>query len=1352
MKKIFFFISLFVLLSNIKSQNWQLSNAILGSNIEPRHSTIDDQNNSYILSIFSDTIYSPYSVISRGSRDLFITKVNSLGNVVWNKHIGSRGNEIEGGITTDNNYIYVTGTFYNNCRFSENDSLISSGTTGDIFLAKYNLDGDLQWAKKIGSSSRFETTLDIKYFKDNLIICGAFRDSLIIGSSLADKDTFLTNGYASNFIAEFNLNGLRNWSKQILGTNNLSRIIKIATTEDSYFFGGYYQSSLIFDVRTIISYSATFDAFLYKTDLQGNGQWVRTIRGQNAETIRSLATDEFNNVYFLGNYTSPQIYVDSTESLINTYSGNAQGSDTYIGKFNRSGIMQWFVRKGSSAKDNYLDFVVRNNVIYATGFFTNEIIFNNDTLRTSGVNNSDAFLAVFNQIGDPITGVSIIGSGDYEDAGKIVKMDMSSRAYISGYFRSPQIQIGDQTYTSNNFNKSDLFFAIYQQPLKAVITNERNVSCNGLNDGMLAVTPYFGRPPYTYSWSHDAALRDPVADNLAAGTYTVTVTDANSKTASISGVVKQSAALAIDSLITPVSCYNNGQNGAIDITVSGGTKKGDYSYFWTTINGNGIVPLSQDQTGLSAGTYILQVKDANQCTLTEDFTVLQPEPFNFSASDTNHIISPDIRKGSIDLEVTGGNAPYASFAWTGPSGYTATSEDIGNLDNVGVYTVTLTDSKGCVTDTAFTILDNLTLFAEISAKTDVVCFGDNNGSATVTVHNGTPPYSYKWDDEPSARNDATRPNMGPGLYTVTVTDGANKTSLPAKVVITQPTALVATIPDITTKNLRCADDNSGVINLIVSGGVLPYTYSWDNGYNGEDLVNVAAGNFTVTITDKKGCTAQATKEITQPAGLFITPVITDAILCHGGRTVDVTANVTGGVQFPDYPHYNFVWDDPGTQTTPTASDLGAGTYRIKVTDNSQCSMSTAVVINEPDELSYTAVVTNPSCPGLSDGSIVITPVGGTGPGYEFIWDNNVFTRVNTSIPAGRYILTMNDANYCTIVDTFFLADPEPLEIVSADITDVSCLGKTDGSITVNAQGGTGTIEYSSDNGQTYGTANVLNSLTGGDYIVAIRDENKCTSVTLPVSVAVLDTVKATWRLTDVTCLGLANGSIAVDAAGGSGNYEYSIDGGDTFSINDSTGALATGDYVVLVTDDNDCLSEKFPVTLAALDTIEIVQVTETDLTCSGINDGSIAIVASGGTGTYEYSIDGGTSFLATSTVGSLAEGNYSVIARDDEGCSSESVAATLTRPEVCGLLIYNAFSPNDDGKNEVWNIGNAGSFPNIKVKIFNIWGKEVFASSGYAEPWDGTYNGNDLPAGTYYYIIDPGDGSDVLSGDVSIVK
>ena len=191
-------------------------------------------------------------------------------------------------------------------------------------------------------------------------------------------------------------------------------------------------------------------------------------------------------------------------------------------------------------------------------------------------------------------------------------MDASSRAYVSGYYRSPQIQIGDQIYTSNNINKSDLFFAIYQQPFKAVITDENEVSCFGLSDGMLQVTPYFGRPPFTYSWSHNPGLNNPVANNLPAGEYTVTITDANDsigeyycrsytvgcaccKRTADSSILQQQRRWSYR-----YHCYRRY------------TRPG-YYYSGRPSTVLAFNRLMQDQTGLTAGTYTVDVEDDNGC-------------------------------------------------------------------------------------------------------------------------------------------------------------------------------------------------------------------------------------------------------------------------------------------------------------------------------------------------------------------------------------------------------------------------------------------------------------------------------------------------------------------------------------------------------------------------------------------------------------------------------------------------------------------------------------------------------------------------------------------------------------------
>ena len=558
------------------TQGWIKSNNISGTQVEPKYACMDSQNNSFVLTSFLDTVYKPTKFVSFGRRDILIDKIDDQGNILWSNQIGSDSVETCGGITINQlGEVLITGSFSKTCKFSASNTITSSGGL-DIFIANYSSLGTLNWVKKIGWGNGLQVTTDIVTDASSIIITGYFNGTSYLGNLPSNVDTLTGNAYYTNFIAKFDLNGNLLWSKKFLGSNNNTAFRRVTISENGYYFGGSFQGTLIFDIGTLTSMSNSLDMFLYKTDFDGNGVWIRTFKGTSTESFRSLENDEFDNAYVLGSYSSPILYVDSTSTVQNTYNGNQGGYDAFIAKYNRSGILQWFVKKGSSSNDYYYDIAIKNNIIYAAGYFANQLIFNKDTLKSSGVSDRNAFLGVFNQIGNPITGESIGGNGNYEEAAISVSIDNSSKAYVIGSFKSPSINIGDSIYFNSHYKpspgKSDLFFAIYQHPFKAVITEQVDVSCNGLSDGTLQVTPYFGKPPFTYTWSHDANLHSSSADNLPAGSYTVTIKDANDAEAPITAIVTEPQPLAINAAITPVTC-NNLNTGAIDITVTGGTKR-----------------------------------------------------------------------------------------------------------------------------------------------------------------------------------------------------------------------------------------------------------------------------------------------------------------------------------------------------------------------------------------------------------------------------------------------------------------------------------------------------------------------------------------------------------------------------------------------------------------------------------------------------------------------------------------------------------------------------------------------------------------------------------------------------------
>ena len=495
--------------------------------------------------------------------------------------------------------------------------------------------------------------------------------------------------------------------------------------------------------------------------------------------------------------------------------------------------------------------------------------------------------------------------------------------------------------------------------------------------GSVALTASGGTAPLTYLWSNGATTQN--LSGVSAGIYSVTVTDASGCTAMASATVGSPAQLRATSRVMDATCYD-AANGSVDLTVSGGTAP--YTYLWS----NGAT--SQDLVALLAGTYSVTVTDANGCTTTCGGTVGRPTQLLASALATGARCAGGT--GSVALMASGGNAPF-TYLWSNG----ATTQNLSDV-SAGTYSVTVTDASGCTAMASATVGSPAQMRATATA-TAASCAGGATGSVALSVSGGTAPFTYLWS------NGATTQNLmgvAPGTYSVTVTD-ANGCSAGCSATVDGTTALR---PSITTTAATCCTSRSGSVDLMMSGGTAPYSYLWSNGATTQDLSNVAAGTYTVTITDALGCTAMASATITQPAALALRTMLTSPSCCNAS-TGGIDLTVSGGTA-----PYSYRWSNGAT--TQDLSGVAAGTYSVTVTDARGCTASTSATLTQPTALRAGTSSTNATCAG-SDGTATASASGGTAP-YSYRWSpGGQTTATATGLGAGSYTVTITDARGCT---------------------------------------------------------------------------------------------------------------------------------------------------------------------------------------------------------------------------------------------------------------------------------------------------------------------------------------------------
>ncbi|MFH1320781.1 MAG: PKD domain-containing protein, partial [Bacteroidota bacterium] len=534
-------------------------------------------------------------------------------------------------------------------------------------------------------------------------------------------------------------------------------------------------------------------------------------------------------------------------------------------------------------------------------------------------------------------------------------------------------------------------------------TSTIDETCPGFCDGEATVFTTGGDGIYSYSWSNGGTL--PVITNLCTGTYIVTVSNATCGT-SITDTVIITASSPMTLTLTPTPASCGGSDGTASVIASGGT--GPYTYLWTPGGATNDIA-----TGLSAGTYTVAVTDANGCMQTDSVTVI-----NIGGGTANITSSVNVNcfggsNGVATVTASGGTTPY-TYSWSPSGGNTVIATGLA----AGFYTITVIDANGCIAIDTVTITEPPLLITTITSSSMVSCYGNGDGTATVSASGGTTSYSYFWT--PSGGSNATATGLSPGTYTATVID-ANGCSGSDAITITEPSQIILTL---SSTQATCGNAD-GSTSVIASGGIPLYTYSWTPGGDTNAVATgLTGGLYTVDVTDANGCVVTDTITVSESSSVALNFTSNDAA-CSGSCDGSATANPSGGIS-----PYTYQWDaNAGNQTTQTATGLCTGAYNVIVTDGAGCADTDSIIISEPNGLSSSFSTTGVICYGQCNGSATVTTSGGTSP-YTSLWDDpgSQATSTATGLCPGNYTYTLTDANGCIDITNVTINEPPLLTL------------------------------------------------------------------------------------------------------------------------------------------------------------------------------------------------------------------------------------------------------------------------------------------------------------------------------------
>ena len=775
-------------------------------------------------------------------------------------------------------------------------------------------------------------------------------------------------------------------------------------------------------------------------------------------------------------------------------------------------------------------------------------------------------------------------------------------------------------------------------PLATTFT-QTNVTCNGASTGAIDLSVTGGVTPYTYNWGGGITTQDRTA--IPAGSYNVTVTDNVGSTTTRSVTITELPILNATVNKTNVIC-KGGSTGTITVSSPTGGA-GTYQYRLDA----GAWQASGNFTGLTAASYNVQIRDAaNPSCMRSLGTHLVDEPvLLYATANANNVNCNGGNNGSINLNVTGGIAPYI-YNWGGG----ITTEDRTSL-SVGVYNVTVTDANLCTTIATATVTQPAILSAS-RATTDATCFSD--GNIDLTPVGGTVPYTYDWADISGINNPQDRSALIPGTYNVTVTDAKGCTTTASETINTpvcNPAAL--TICQSKTNDVFSVNPDPMVDSytwtvpvgaVIVSGqGTPSIIVNWNGASAGSGQVCVKTVN--VCSESANVCFDVNIRSVPAMATILVAPVCTN---------VNLELQASGGV--------SYLWSGPNSFNStsvqpvlynPTA--MQDGLYSVTVTDTEGCTDVASVNVVVKAVPIATTAITLAGCltaTGVAD----LTVSSGAAP-YAFVWSNGAVTEDISGILAGTYTVTVTDANGCNITKIAAVGNtPSPLVVPT--INNVACSGGATGDISLAVSGAASPYTYNWSTGST--TQNIA-SLGAGFYNITVTDNLGCKTV-VSNEITQPNALQLNKSFTDINCFGNTTGAINITVTGGTGGYTYDwADIAGTNNVEDRTN-LAVGNYSITVTDGNGCTIST-SVTISQPAATLSASTAVTNLLCNGVAEGVVNLTVIGGTTPYTYTWSSGET---TEDRSSVAAGTYDVTITDANGCTT-TTSGTVTQPTALSL-------------------------------------------------------------------------------------